>query len=137
MAQRHWRFSSSHSSLIDSHTTMFDLAACRVGDLLKTPAALHGKRLSSDEWELLDGAIELLSKAWDANRGLDGAKVVVDNISNLIVLLRFRERFDEAEERLSQALAVSPDNPAILLQKANLLSERGRHDELFMSWRAR
>jgi len=59
---------------------MFDLAACRVGDLLKTPAALHGKRLSSDEWEIIGRSHRAPIKGWDANRGLDGAKVVVDNI---------------------------------------------------------
>jgi tetratricopeptide (TPR) repeat protein len=109
--------------------TMFDLAVSRVGDILTTPAALHGKRLSPDQWAEVDKAIELLSKAWDACRGLDDAITIVENVTNLTSLLRFRERFDEAEERVNQARTIAPDNPEIQLQNVHILSARGRHAE--------
>ena len=109
--------------------TMFDIAVARVGDILTTPAALHGKRLSPDQWSEIDKAIELLSTAWDATRGHDDANTFVGNVINLASLLRFRGRFDEAEQRVNQALAISPDDPDILLQKVHILTVRGLHAE--------
>ena len=62
--------------------TMFDIAVARVGDILTTPAALHGKRLSPDQWSEIDKAIELLSTAWDACRGHDDAGTIIANVAN-------------------------------------------------------
>jgi tetratricopeptide (TPR) repeat protein len=109
--------------------TMFDIAVARVGDILTTPAALHGKRLWPDQWSEIDKAIELLSAAWDACRGHDDAGTFVENVANMTSLLRFRGKFDEAEDRVNQALAISPDNPDIQLQKVHILTARGHHAE--------
>ncbi|MBW4091960.1 MAG: tetratricopeptide repeat protein [Proteobacteria bacterium] len=110
-------------------STMFDLAAAVADSVLKNREALQGKNFSKLDWKKLDRSIELFSTGWDAIRKTDEAQTFVVNVSNLIVLLRFYDRTDKAEERLNQALAVSPDSPPILLQMAHILSAKGAHAE--------
>jgi tetratricopeptide (TPR) repeat protein len=122
-------FERAHDLDPSAPPIMFDLAASLADGILKNREAVHGRRLSPDAWKTLDRANGLFAVGWDAVRGMDEAKVFVGNASNLVVILRFYEKTDEAETRLHQGLAVAPDDPALLLQKALILASRGQNTE--------
>ena len=114
----------------DRPEVMAEAASYTLERLLRDKAAVFAHRLDPSQLGDVRWAVDLLERVWDRVKHSEMRDTYLWSFLNLCSALRYLDRLDDAKARIAEAIALVPQDRALLQQRALLEAADGQHEHL-------
>ncbi len=107
-----------------------EAASYTLEHLLRDKAAVFAHRLDPSQLDDVRWAVDLLGRVWDDVKHSEMRDSYLWSLLNLCSGLRYLDRMDDAKTRIAEAIALAPQDRALLQQRALLEAATGQHEQV-------